>query len=138
MLEPVLLMLSAEKPLWPDFKLLIEPLSRKEKPKMKVFFVCVDRLKITVFPDTIGNFQRPVFSLGVSQHMHDKTNLWKYELNWSSKLQENNGRKKAHVHQLYCAFRCLIFRPQNQTPGLEIKWSCFSQCFILSTALHYL
>ena len=25
--------------------------------------------------NTIGNFQRPVFSLGVSQHMHTKTNL---------------------------------------------------------------
>ena len=32
--------------------------------------------------------QRPVFSLGVSQHMHTMTNLWKFELNWSSKLQE--------------------------------------------------
>ena len=31
--------------------------------------------------DTIGNCQRPVFSLGVSQHMHKITNLWKFELN---------------------------------------------------------
>ena len=32
-----------------------------------------------------GDCQRPVFSLGVSQHMHKITNLWKFELNWSSK-----------------------------------------------------
>ena len=40
--------------------------------------------------DTIGDCQRPVFSLCVSQHMHTKTNLYKFELNHSSKLRENN------------------------------------------------
>ena len=50
-----------------------------------------------------GNCQRPVFSLGVSQHMHKITNLWKFELNWSSKLQENNERKTTLVAQT-CAF----------------------------------
>ena len=44
--------------------------------------------------DTIGNCQRPVFSLGVSQHMHKITKLWKFELNWSLKLRDNNERKK--------------------------------------------
>ena len=34
---------------------------------------------------TFGNCQRPVFSLAVSQHMHKITNLWKFELNRSSK-----------------------------------------------------
>ncbi len=33
---------------------------------------------------TFGNYQRPVSSLGVAQHMHKITNLWQ------SKLQENN------------------------------------------------
>ena len=42
--------------------------------------------------DNIGNCQRPVFLLGVSQHMHKITNLWKFELNWSSKLRDNNER----------------------------------------------
>ena len=28
--------------------------------------------------DTIGNCQKPVFSLGVSQHMHEISNLWKF------------------------------------------------------------
>ena len=32
------------------------------------------RIKLKTL-DTIGNFQRPVFSLGVSQHMHKITNL---------------------------------------------------------------
>ena len=47
--------------------------------------------------DTIGYCQRPVFSLAVSQHMHKITNLWKFELNWSLKLQDNNGRKNTLV-----------------------------------------
>ena len=56
---------------------------------------------------------RPAFSLAVSQHMHKITNLWKFELNWSSKLRDNNGRKKHPCHKKLCAFRCLISRPQN-------------------------
>ena len=61
--------------------------------------------------DTIGNCQRPVFTRGVSQHMHKITNLWKFELNWSSKLRDNNERKKHHCHTKLCAFRWLISRP---------------------------
>ena len=45
-------------------------------------------------PDTIGDCQRPVFPLGVSQHAHKITKLWKFELNWSSKLRDNNERNK--------------------------------------------
>ena len=55
--------------------------------------------------DTIGNCQRPVFSLIVSQHMNKITNLWKFELNWSLKLRENNGRKNI----LDAPFRTLDF-----------------------------
>ena len=64
--------------------------------------------------DTIGNCQRPVFSLGVSQHtcMHKITNLWKFELDWSSELQDNYERKKHPCHTKLCAFKCLISRPQ--------------------------
>ena len=36
--------------------------------------------------------QRPVFPLGVSQHMHKTINLWKFGLMWSSNLQENIER----------------------------------------------
>ena len=49
---------------------------------------------------TIGNCQRPVFSLGVSQHMHKITNLWTFELNWSSKLRENDERKNTLVGRI--------------------------------------
>ena len=53
---------------------------------------------------SIGNCQRPVFSLGVSQHMHTITNLSKFELNyWSSKLRDNNERKKNTLATLSCA-----------------------------------
>ena len=49
---------------------------------------------------TIGSCQRPVFSLGVSQHIHKLTNLWKFELNWSSKFGENGKRKNTLVGQM--------------------------------------
>ena len=46
---------------------------------------------------TIGNCQTPVFSLGVSQHMHKITNLWKFELDRSSELQDNYEKKNTLV-----------------------------------------
>ena len=102
--------------------------------------------------DSIGNCQRPVFSLGVSQHMHKITNLWKFVLNWSrEKSCERIMEEKTSLSHKLCAFRCLILRPQilnlrsqNQICGkLLLSWklhyfrgSRFSQWFILSTALH--
>ena len=65
--------------------------------------------------DTIGNCQWTVFSLGVSQHMHKITNLWKFELNWSSKLRDNNERKNTLSDAW---FRDL----KSQFWGLEIKF----------------
>ena len=41
--------------------------------------------------DTFGNCQRPVFLLGVSQQMQQKTKTIVF--NWSSKMLENNDRK---------------------------------------------
>ena len=58
------------------------------------------------------------------------TNLWKFELNRSSKLRANNERKKHPCHTKPCDFRCLISRPQNLTIwGLEIKF--VENCFLL-------
>ena len=51
--------------------------------------------------DTFGNCQRPVFSTDVSKHMHKITSLSKFQLNWSSNLQENNERKY-HPYALLC------------------------------------
>ena len=105
--------------------------------------------------DTFGNCPRPVFSLVVSQHMHKITNLWKFELNWSLKLQDKTGRKKHPCHMKLSAFRCLISRPQNlilrswnqiQIASGKLllsqklhyfRKSCFSQRFIPSTSLHW-
>ena len=42
--------------------------------------------------NTIRNCQRPVFSFGVSKHMHTKKPV-KKRTRWSSKLRDNNGRK---------------------------------------------
>ena len=101
--------------------------------------------------DTIGSCQRLVFPLGVSQHMLKTKNLWKFELNRSSKLWDINERKKTplshHGHTKLCAFRCLILnlRSWNQIRGklllsrklCHFRGSCFSQCFILSISPHY-
>ena len=51
---------------------------------------------------TIGNCQRPVCSLSVSQHKHKITSLWKFELNWTSKLRENDERKKTPLVGQIC------------------------------------
>ena len=51
--------------------------------------------------DTMGNCQRPVFWLGVSQHMHKITNLWKFRLNRSSSLRDKNERKKNLSHEVW-------------------------------------
>ena len=102
--------------------------------------------------DTIGNCQRLAFTVYVSQHMHKITNLWKFELNRSSNLRDNNERKKHPCYTKLCAFRWLISRPQvlnfrsqNQIRGKlllsqklwHFRGSRFSQCFILSTSPHY-
>ena len=62
--------------------------------------------------DTICNCQRLAFTVVVSQHMHKITNLWKFELNQSSQLQDNNERKNSPCHTKLCAYRWLISRPQ--------------------------
>ena len=101
--------------------------------------------------DTIGNCQSLAFTVGVSQHMHKITNLWKFELNRSSNLRDNNERKKHPCHTKLCAFRWLISIPQvlnlrswNQILGKlllsrklwHFRGSRFSQCFIPSTSPH--
>ena len=47
-----------------------------------------------------GYCQRPVFSLGVSTYNHKITSLWKFGLNSSSKLRENDERKNALVGRI--------------------------------------
>ena len=101
--------------------------------------------------DTNGNCQRLVFTVCVSQHMH-KTNLWKFELNRSSKLRDNYKRKNTLVTRSCVLSNACISRPQILNLGsrnhiheklllsrklLHFRGSCFSQCFVLSTSPHY-
>ena len=58
--------------------------------------------------DTIGNCQRPVFSLGLSQHMH--------KLNENLSLIGRRSckiimKEKTPCHTKFMALRCLISRP---------------------------
>ena len=64
-----------------------------------------------------------VFSLGVSQNMNKLTNLWKFELNWWLKLQDNYEKEIHLFHTKLYAFRCLIARHQIlYISGLIIKF----------------
>ena len=114
-----------------------------------------DNYQTCTFPlkavDTIGSCQRLAFTVGVSQHMHKITNLWKFELNRSSKLGDNNEKRKHPGHTKLCPFRWLISRPQvlnlvsksNSWKKLlsrklwHFRGSRFSQRFIPSTPPHY-
>ena len=79
--------------------------------------------------DTIGNCQRLAFVVGVSQHMHKITHLWKFELNRSPNLQDNNERKNHPCHTKLCAFRWSISRPQvlNLRSRNQISWKLLRQ-----------
>ena len=107
-----------------------------------------DRNNVLKTLDTIRNCQRLVFSVGVSQQTHKITNLLNFEVNWSLKLQNNNERKTPSSHQVVC-FQMLDFETSKSHSELSkpnswkitsfskgyFRGSCFSQCFILSTAL---
>ena len=103
--------------------------------------------------DTFGNCQRPDFSLGVSQYLHKIANLRKFELNWLSELRENNGRNNTHVPSCVRSdawFRDLSWDLKINSNILVRNYLflknyitsegaiSFSQCVILSTALHCL
>ena len=79
--------------------------------------------------DTFGNCQRPVFSLGVSQHGHKITNLWIGRRSCKRIMEE----KTLLSHKL-CAFRCLLSRPHLRSLN-QLKY--FSEKLILSQKLHY-
>ena len=108
------------------------------------FFKLTDFVAWLKTVDTIGNCRRPVFLLGVSQHMHKITNLWKFELVWSSELRDNYERKKHPCHTKLCAFRYLISRPQilnlrsqNQIRGKLLKNYITSEGAVSHNVLYY-
>ena len=91
--------------------------------------------------DTIGNCQRPVFSLGVAQHMHKQTNLWKFELNWLRSCEIIMEEKTPLSHKGVC-FQMLdlsiqiFYWEKTSFSKTFFSWYFrgrrFSQCFILS------
>ena len=85
--------------------------------------------------DTIGNCQRLVFSLCVSKHMHKITNLWKFELNWSSKLRDMNEIKKTPLsHEVVC-FHMLDFETSNSKLEVSKSKSWKITFFLKTTSL---
>ena len=81
--------------------------------------------------DTFGNCQRPVVSLGVSQH-----NAWnnKSVKIWTElviEVSENHERKNTLVALRFVSFRCLIIEPISNTSGQWRYWfSCSLQVWI--------
>ena len=85
--------------------------------------------------DTIGNCQRPVFSLGVYQHMHKITNPWKFELGWSLELRDNYERKKTILsHEVVC-FQMLDFETSNSKSEVSKSNSWKITSFSKTTSL---
>ena len=54
----------------------------------------------------------------ISTYMHKITNLWKFELNRSSKLRDNNERKNTLSHEVVC-FQMLDFETLNSIPEVS-------------------
>ena len=84
---------------------------------------------------SFSNRQRPVSSLGVSQHMHQITKLWKFKLSWSLKMQVNSEEEKKTLLR-----RCVWFQMTERgfRPGVLIQiqiflWKCnpFSKTTLL-------
>ena len=95
---------------------------------------------------TFVNCQRPVFLIGVSHHKHKITSLWKFGLNWSSKLRENDERKTPLLDEFvgfqigikYFQQEVFLYLSEKLPLSQNIRYfrgSRFPQYFIISTAL---
>ena len=67
--------------------------------------------------------------------MHKIANLWKFELNRSSNLRDNNERKKHPCHTKLCAFRWLILRPQ--VLNLRSRYQISGKLFLSRKLWHF-
>ena len=85
---------------------------------------------------TIGKCQRPVFSLGVSQHKHKITSLWKFELNWSSKLRENDKRKNTPVGWVFHRFVILCMCWDTPSENISL-WQLPIVSSVFKGKVHY-
>ena len=95
---------------------------------------------------TFGNSQRPLFSLGVSQHKHKITSGWKFELKFNQSCEKMMREKTPLLDEFVCFqirikdFWLEVFYYFSEKLPLSqnlcyFRGSRFSQCFILSTAL---
>ena len=51
--------------------------------------------------------------------MHKPTNMWKFELDWSSELRDNNERKKTPLSHKVVCFQMLDFETSNSKLGVS-------------------
>ena len=74
-------------------------------PCSYVFYIiahCATKIQLIKGTVMFGNCQRPVFSPFVSHHEHKITSLWKFGLNRSSELRENDERKTPLLDDFVC------------------------------------
>ena len=95
-------------------------------------FLVLNRLKTV---DTTGYCQRPVFSFGVSQHMHKITNLWKLGFNIGRRSCEIIIEEKTPCsHEVVC-FLMLDFVTSNSKSEVSKSNSWKITCLSKTTSL---
>ena len=82
--------------------------------------------------DTIGNCQSPVFSLGVSHHMHKINTCENLGSIGHRKLQDINEGKKHPFYTNLCAFRCLNKRSGRKYFNIWVRNYLFLKIYVTS------
>ena len=102
---------------------IITSRGRPGKGKIITWYVDKKHFQLKTL-DTIGN------------HMHTIKNLWKIELNWSSKLRENNERKTPLSHEVIC-FQMLDFETSKSKSEVSKSSSWKITSFSNTTLLRW-
>ena len=92
--------------------------------------VCFSRMQLKAL-DTFDNCQTPVFSLGVSQHMHKTTNLWTFLIK-VIEVARDKWKKKRPFCTILCAFRCLKNASFLKTFNIWVRNHLFLKNFVTS------
>ena len=90
--------------------------------------------------NTFGNCQRPVISLGVSQHIWKQNKTVKFWTQWFVKVARKKRKKKTRHTKLF-VFRCLnsnYFSEKSLLSLLLFRGSCFPQWYQPLSIARYL
>ena len=140
----------------PLLKLYVNKIIENKKKNTKHcvncnFFYKIQRICLKTL-DTISNCQKPVFSLGVSHHMHKITTCENFSSIGRRSCEITMKKIITFSHEVVC-FQMLYFETSSSKSEVSkshswkitffsrklrhFRGSCFSQCFILSPSPHY-